>query len=215
MSWSSGKDSALALHRARGVLGLDVSRLLVSINAEAGRVSMHAVRSELLALQADRLGLALHRVSLPWPCPNDVYEAAMRDAVQVARDDGTSEMVFGDLFLDDVRAYREANFAGTGITPVFPLWGEPTDRLAREMIDIGVRAVLTCVDPAVLPADFAGRPFDAELLDDLPDGVDPCGERGEFHTFVWDGPGFSSPIPIGRGEVVERDGFVFCDVLSA
>jgi uncharacterized protein (TIGR00290 family) len=215
MSWSSGKDSALALHRARGVLGLDVSRLLVSINAEADRVSMHAVRSELLALQADRLGLALHRVSLPWPCPNDVYEAAMRDAVQVARDDGTSEMVFGDLFLDDVRAYREANFAGTGITPVFPLWGVPTDRLAREMIDVGVRAVLTCVDPAVLPADFAGRPFDAELLDDLPDGVDPCGERGEFHTFVWDGPGFSSPIPIERGEVVERDGFVFCDVLSA
>jgi uncharacterized protein (TIGR00290 family) len=215
MSWSSGKDSALALHRARGVLGLDVSRLLVSINAEADRVSMHAVRSALLALQAHRLGLALHRVSLPWPCPNDVYEAAMRDAVQVARDDGTSEMVFGDLFLDDVRAYREANFAGTGITPVFPLWGEPTDRLAREMIDIGVRAVLTCVDPAVLPADFAGRPFDAELLDDLPDGVDPCGERGEFHTFVWDGPGFSSPIPIERGEVVERDGFVFCDVLSA
>jgi uncharacterized protein (TIGR00290 family) len=215
MSWSSGKDSALALHRARGVLGLDVSRLLVSINAEADRVSMHAVRSELLALQADRLGLALHRVSLPWPCPNDVYETAMRDAVLVARDDGTSEMVFGDLFLDDVRAYREANFVGTGITPVFPLWGEPTDRLAREMIDIGVRAVLTCVDPAVLPADFAGRPFDAELLDDLPDGVDPCGERGEFHTFVWDGPGFSSPIPIERGEVVERDGFVFCDVLSA
>jgi uncharacterized protein (TIGR00290 family) len=215
MSWSSGKDSALALHRARDVLGLDVSRLLVSINAEADRVSMHAVRSELLALQADRLGLALHRVSLPWPCPNDVYEMAMRDAVLVARDDGTSEMVFGDLFLDDVRAYREANFAGTGITPVFALWGVPTDRLAREMIDVGVQAVLTCVDPAVLPADFAGRPFDAELLDDLPDGVDPCGERGEFHTFVWDGPGFSSPIPIERGEVVERDGFVFCDVVSA
>jgi uncharacterized protein (TIGR00290 family) len=215
MSWSSGKDSALALHRAREVLGLDVSRLLVSVNADADRVSMHAVRSELLSLQADRLGLALHRVSLPWPCPNDVYEAAMRDAVEIARADGVDGIVFGDLFLDDVRAYREGNLAGTGITPQFPLWGEPTDRLAREMIDVGVRAVLTCVDPAVLPADFAGRPFDAELLDDLPDGVDPCGERGEFHTFVWDGPGFAAPIPIETGEVVERDGFVFCDVLSA
>jgi len=215
MSWSSGKDSALALHRARDVLGFDVSRLLVSLNAEADRVSMHAVRSELLALQADRLGLALHRVSLPSPCPNDVYEGAMREAVQVARAEGVEGMVFGDLFLDDVRAYREGNLAGTGITARFPLWGEPTDRLAREMIDVGVQAVLTCVDPAVLPADFAGRPFDAELLDDLPEGVDPCGERGEFHTFVWDGPGFAAPIPIERGEIVERDGFVFCDVLSA
>jgi uncharacterized protein (TIGR00290 family) len=215
MSWSSGKDSALALHRAREVLGLDVTRLLVSLNADADRVSMHAVRSELLLLQADRLGLPLHRVALPAPCPNDVYEAAMRDAVQTARDDGVELMVFGDLFLDDVRRYREQHLAGTGISPVFPLWGEPTDRLAREMLDAGVRAVLTCVDPRVLPASFAGRAFDADLLADLPEHVDPCGERGEFHTFVWDAPGFSAPIPISVGEVVERDGFVFCDVQAA
>jgi uncharacterized protein (TIGR00290 family) len=213
MSWSSGKDSTLALHRAREVLGLDVTALLVSINADADRVSMHAVRSELVTLQAERLGVPVQPVPLPWPCPNDTYETAMRAAVQIACDDGAEEMVFGDLFLDDVRAYRERNFAGTGITPVFPLWGEPTDRLAREMVDVGIRAVLTCVDPTVVPADFAGRQFDAELLDDLPAGVDPCGERGEFHTFVWDGPGFSSPIACRAGERVERDGFVFCDVV--
>lgn len=215
MSWSSGKDSALALHRAREVLGLDVSGLLVSLNADADRVSMHAVRSELLRLQADRLGLPLHRVALPAPCPNDVYEASMLEAVQTARQDGVEQMVFGDLFLDDVRRYREQHLDGTGVDPVFPLWGEPTDRLAREMLDVGVRAVLTCVDPRVLPAHFAGRAFDAELLAELPEHVDPCGERGEFHTFVWDAPGFSSPIPISVGEVVERDGFVFCDVMSA
>ena len=213
MSWSSGKDSALALYRAREVLGLDVSRLLVSLNADADRVSMHAVRSELVALQADRLGLPVHRVSLPAPCPNETYEAAMREAVQTARDDGAEGMVFGDLFLADVRRYREEHLAGTGIEPVFPLWDEPTDRLAREMLDAGVRAVLTCVDPRVLPASFAGRPFDTDLLADLPEGVDPCGERGEFHTFVWDAPGFSAPIPVSVGETVARDGFVFCDVL--
>src|SRR5689334_21721317 len=213
MSWSSGKDSALALHRAREVLGLDVTRLLVSLNADAERISMHAVRSELLELQADRLGLPVHRVDLPAPCPNDVYEAAMHDAVRQARAEGAERVVFGDLFLANVRDYREQHLAGTGLTPVFPLWGEPTDRLAREMFDAGVRAVLTCVDPTVLPASFAGRPFDADLLADLPQGVDPCGERGEFHTFVWDAPGFSAPIPVSVGEVVARDGFVFCDVL--
>jgi uncharacterized protein (TIGR00290 family) len=215
MSWSSGKDSAFALHRARGSLGLEIGRLLVSINAEADRVSMHAVRTELLELQAQRLGLPLHRVELPWPCPNDAYEAAMGEAVQIARDDGADAMVFGDLFLDDVRRYREERLAGTGLTPLFPLWDEPTDQLARRMLDAGIRAVLTCVDPRVVPAELVGRPFDADLLADLPDGVDPCGERGEFHTFVWDAPGFSAPIPITLGETVERDGFVFCDVVPA
>ena len=215
MSWSSGKDSALALHRARTVLGLEVSHLLVSLNADADRVSMHAVRAELLELQAQRLGLPVHRVSLPAPCPNDVYEGAMREAVDTALADGAEQMVFGDLFLADVRRYREQHLAGTGITPVFPLWGEPTDRLARDMLDAGVRAVLTCVDPTVLPGSFAGRPFDADLLADLPQGVDPCGERGEFHTFVWDAPGFSAPVPVTVGEVVARDGFVFCDVTVA
>jgi uncharacterized protein (TIGR00290 family) len=215
MSWSSGKDSALALYRAREVLHLDVERLLVSVNADADRVSMHAVRTSLLDLQADRLGLSVHRVALPAPCPNDVYEAAMRDAIDDARQAAVEHMVFGDLFLDDVRRYRERNLDGTGIAPVFPLWGEPTDRLAREMLDVGIRAVLTCVDPAVLPASFVGRTFDAELLADLPPEVDPCGERGEFHTFVWDAPGFSAPIPVVLGETVERDGFAFRDVLPS
>jgi uncharacterized protein (TIGR00290 family) len=215
MSWSSGKDSAFALHRARTVLGLEVTHLLVSVNADVDRVSMHAVRSSLLQLQAARLGLPLHRVDLPAPCPHEVYESAMASAVKVARPDGAEGMVFGDLFLDDVRRYREQHLTTTGLTPVFPLWHEPTDRLAREMLDSGVRAVLTCVDPAALPAEFAGRSFDADLLADLPPGVDPCGERGEFHTSVWDAPGFSSPVPIAVGDVVERDGFVFCDVLPA
>jgi uncharacterized protein (TIGR00290 family) len=215
MSWSSGKDSALALHRARSVLGLEVTRLLVTLNADADRVSMHAVRAELLELQAERLGLPVHRVALPSPCPNETYEAAMVEAEQAASADGAEQMVFGDLFLDDVRRYREGNLSGSGIAPVFPLWDEPTDRVAREMLDAGIRAVLTCVDPRVLPAEFAGRPFDADLLADLPDGVDSCGEHGEFHTFVWDAPDFSSPIPIELGELVERDGFVFCDVVPA
>jgi uncharacterized protein (TIGR00290 family) len=215
VSWSSGKDSAFALQRARDELGLDVTALLVSVNTEAERVSMHAVRAELLALQADRLGLPVHRVELPAPCPNDVYETAMLHAMRAARDGGVERVVFGDLFLDDVRRYREGHLAATGIAPEFPLWGEPTDRLAREMLDVGVRAVLTCIDPRVLPASFAGRAFDDDLLADLPDGVDPCGEHGEFHTFVHDAPGFSSPIPIALGETVVRDGFVFCDVLPA
>jgi uncharacterized protein (TIGR00290 family) len=215
MSWSSGKDSALALHRAREVLGLEVTRLLVSLNADADRVSMHAVRAELLELQAARLGIPVHRVELPAPCPNETYEAAMRDAVATARADGATRVVFGDLFLADVRRYREAHLAGTGLVPTFPLWDEPTARLAQEMLDAGVRAVLTCVDPSVLPASFVGRPFDADLLADLPAHVDPCGERGEFHTFVWDAPGFSAPIPVELGETVERDGFVFCDVVPS
>jgi uncharacterized protein (TIGR00290 family) len=215
MSWSSGKDSALALHRARELLGLDVECLLVSVNADADRISMHAVRTALLDLQAARLGLSVRRVTLPSPCPNDVYEAAMREAIDDARRAEVELIVFGDLFLEDVRRYRERNFDGAGIAPVFPLWGEPTDRLAHEMLDVGIRAVLTCIDPAVLPAAFVGRAFDAELLAELPPHVDPCGERGEFHTFVWDAPGFSAPIPVTVGETVERDGFVFCDVLPS
>ena len=212
MSWSSGKDSALALHVARVELGIEVGALLVTVNADADRVAMHAVRRNLLEAQSQRLGLPLHVVDIPSPCPNDVYEERMGAAVATARDAGVDEMVFGDLFLEDIRAYREANFAGTGITPVFPLWGRPTDALAREMLSHGIRAVLTCVDLNVLPAEFAGRAFDETLLNDLPPGIDPCGERGEFHTFVWDAPGFSSPIDVELGEVVIRDGFAFQDV---
>ena len=211
MSWSSGKDSAFALQSLEP--GIEVTKLLVTVNEEADRVAMHAVRRSLLELQADRLGLPLHVVPIPSPCPNEVYEARMSEAMEVALREGVSAMVFGDLFLEDVRRYRERTLAPTGIAPVFPLWSRPTDALARQMVAAGVRAVLTCVDPAQLSPSFVGRPFDDELLHDLPAGVDPCGERGEFHTFVWDAPSFCAPIAIRTGEKVTREGFEFCDVL--
>jgi uncharacterized protein (TIGR00290 family) len=215
MSWSSGKDSCFALECVRREQTVDVRGLLVTVNAEFDRVAMHAVRRTLLATQAARLGLPLHVVEIPSPCPNAVYKARMDEAMTAARAAGIEQMVFGDLFLQDVREYRERNLAPTGITPVFPLWDRPTGVLARDMLAEGVRAVLTCVDPRVLPAEFSGRPYDEALLADLPDHVDPCGERGEFHTFVWDGPGFSDPIDIEVGERVHREGFVFSDVRVA
>ena len=215
MSWSSGKDSTAALHAAREELAVDVVGLLVTVNAEADRVAMHAVRRTLLETQAERLGLPLHVVEIPSPCPNDVYEEQMTRAMNNAARVGVRAVVFGDLFLEDVREYRERSLAGTGISPIFPLWGRPTGQLSERMIEQGIRAILTCVDPSKLPPSFAGRDFDEALLGDLPPGVDPCGERGEFHTFVWDGPGFSSPIRVRTGDVVTRDGFVFCDVLPA
>jgi len=213
MSWSSGKDSAFALAAARQDLGLDVTALLVTMNADADRVAMHAVRRALLEAQAERLDLPLHIVEIPSPCTNAEYESRMRAAIAAARHEGVEAMIFGDLFLEDVRAYRETNLAGTGIAPVFPLWGRPTAELARAMIDRGVGAVLTCVDPQKLPAGYAGRAFDHQLLADLPPEIDPCGERGEFHTFVWNGPGFREPIAVETGARVTRDGFVFCDVV--
>jgi uncharacterized protein (TIGR00290 family) len=215
MSWSSGKDSAFALQRVRVFGDIEICALLVTLNADADRVAMHAVRRDLLVAQADRVGLPLRVVEIPSRCPNDIYEMRMAEAIGTACAEGIDHMVFGDLFLDDVRAYRECNLAGTGIAAVFPLWGEPTARLAYEMLDVGVRAVLTCVDPAVVPAEFVGRDYDEALLADLPTDVDPCGERGEFHTFVWDSPRFYAPIDIRRGETVTRDGFVFCDILAA
>jgi len=214
MSWSSGKDSAFALQVARAEQCVDLQGLLVTVNTDADRVAMHAVRHTLVQAQAERLGLPLHVVEIPAGCPNDVYEARMAAAITTARTVGIERIVFGDLFLQDVRAYRERNLAGTGITPMFPLWGRPTELLARDMLAAGVRAVLTCVDPKVLPSEFSGRAFDETLLADLPEHVDPCGERGEFHTFVWDGPDFSSPIDIEIGESVCRDGFVFRDVVA-
>lgn len=215
MSWSSGKDSAMALATVRAESQLAVEGLLVTVNADADRVAMHAVRRVLLEAQADRLGLPLRVVEIPFPCPNDVYEARMAVAVAEAVTGGVGHVVFGDLFLEDVRAYREASLQGSGLHPVFPLWGRPTAALARQMLAAGVKAVVTCVDPKQVPADLAGRPYDERFLEDLPADADPCGERGEFHTFVWDGPGFSSPIGIEVGEVTERDGFVFCDVVPA
>ena len=215
MSWSSGKDSALALHVARTELGIDVVGLLTTVNEVADRVAMHAVRRQLLEAQADRLGIPLHTVELPSPCPNEVYEERMAKAVAQAQGDGVDTMIFGDLFLEDIRAYRETMLAGTGIAPLFPLWQRPTPALARDMCAVGVRAYITCVDPRVMPREFAGRAFDESFLADLPSTVDPCGENGEFHSFVWDAPGFASPVDVVTGEVVERDGFVFADVRPA
>lgn len=215
MSWSSGKDSAFALQLARAERLAEIRALLVTVNAEADRVAMHAVRRSLLEAQAERLGLPLHVVEIPSPCPNEVYEARMAAAMQAARADDVERVVFGDLFLRDVRAYREDKLEGSGIAPLFPLWDRPTDVLARDMLAAGVRAIVTCVDPAALPSEFAGRAFDETMLAELPEHVDPCGENGEFHTFVWDAPGFSSPIDVVVGETVARDGFVLCDVLPA
>lgn len=211
-SWSDGKDSAMALHKARSEGAVEVTALLTTVNSDAGRVAMHAVQSSLLAAQADRLGLPLVCVHIPSPCSNETYEACMSDAIAAARAEGVAHVVFGDLFFEEVRAYREEKLAGTGISPLFPLWGLPTGPLARQMLGSGLKAVITCVDPAQLGAEFAGRNFDATLLAELPARVDPCGERGEFHTFVQDTPGFCSPIDVEVGQVVERDGFVFCDL---
>ncbi|HEY3253960.1 MAG TPA: hypothetical protein VGJ91_08440 [Polyangiaceae bacterium] len=213
LSWSSGKDSAWALHALRQSAQFEVVGLLTTVNLAADRVAMHAVRSELLRAQADALGLPLHPVGIPQPCSNEQYEAAMTAAIARATADGITAMAFGDLFLEDIRSYRVERLAGTGIEPIFPIWGIPTAELARQMIDSGLRARLTCVDPKQLPARFIGREFDRSLLDELPPGVDPCGERGEFHTFAYDGPMFQRPLLIQAGEVVERDGFVFADLL--
>jgi uncharacterized protein (TIGR00290 family) len=213
MSWSTGKDSTLALHLARADDSLEVIGLLTTLNSNAGRVAMHAVRRSLLESQAEALGLPLHVVELPWPCPNALYEELMTSAISTATDACVERVVFGDIFLADIRAYRETMLDGTGLAPVFPIWQRPTDELAAEMIASGIRAVITCVDPNQAPPDIAGRWYDADLLRELPEGVDPCGENGEFHTFVVDGPGFAHPLDVAVGEIVERDGFVFADVL--
>jgi len=196
--------------RARG--DVELGALLTTINEPAQRVAMHAVRVELLEAQVDALGLPLWKIPIPSPCPNEVYERVMADAVARAVAEGFTHMAFGDLFLEDIRRYREERLAGTGLTPIFPLFDADTAALAREMIAGGLGARLTCVDPRVLDRRFAGRDFDAALLADLPSSIDPCGERGEFHTFAYDGPMFSRPIDIETGVTVERDGFVFTDL---
>lgn len=213
MSWSSGKDSAWALHQVRSSGDVEITALLTTVNSEADRVSMHGVRHELLRAQAAALGLPLQVVKLPQPCDNTEYEELMARVMVKASDEGIQHIVFGDLFLEDVRTYREERLAPTGIVPTFPLWRRPTDVMAAEIVASGIRAVLTCVDPAQVPVELAGRWYDEELLADLPASADPCGENGEFHTFVADGPGFARPLDVRVGDIVERDGFVFADVL--
>ncbi len=215
VSFSSGKDSAWMIHVLRQTPGVQLGGLLTTVNATAGRVAMHAVRETLLRMQAEALGLPLRILGIPSPCPNDVYERVMTEAVRDAVAEGFTHMAFGDLFLEDIRAYRERHLAGTGLTPMFPLFGADTATLGREMISAGLKARLTCVDPRVLDRRFVSREFDTALLDELPEGVDPCGERGEFHSFAYDGPMFSRPVPVVDGEVVERDGFVFADLMPA
>jgi uncharacterized protein (TIGR00290 family) len=214
LAWSSGKDSAWALETLRRQ-GVAVSALLTTINAAADRVAMHGVRSELVEAQAESAGVPLWTVPLPWPCTNEEYEARMAEACRRAVAEGFDTIAFGDLFLRDIRAYRERTLAGSGLTPLFPLWEIPTAQLARDMIEGGLRARISCLDPKVLDPSFAGREFDRALLADLPEGVDPCAENGEFHTFAYDGPMFRAAIPIVNGEVVERSGFIYADLCPA
>lgn len=215
VSWSSGKDSAFALCETVRLGLAEPVALLTTVTAPYERVSMHGVREELLNAQAGALGLPLIRVPIPAPCPNDVYEAAMRDALEEVKALGATHMVFGDLFLEDIRAYRERMLEGTGITPMFPLWGEPTDELANRMFENGLSARITCVDSKQLPKRFSGRVYDAELVASLPDGVDPCGENGEFHTLVTHCSAFPEPLQVNQGVRENRDGFVFTDFTAA
>jgi uncharacterized protein (TIGR00290 family) len=215
LSWSSGKDSAWALHLLRRQPDVRVVGLVTTINAAFDRVAMHGVRRTLVEAQAAAAGLPLHVLEIPYPCPNTEYERVMGGFVAEQAAAGVEAMAFGDLFLEDIRRYREAKLAGTGITPLFPLWGIETGRLAREMIDGGLEAYVACLDPGKLPAKLAGRRFDHALLAELPASIDPCAENGEFHTFAAAGPMFRSPIAVEPGEVVTRDGFVFCDLIPS
>jgi diphthamide synthase (EF-2-diphthine--ammonia ligase) len=213
LSWSSGKDSAWTLHVLRGDPAIELCGLVTTVNTQFDRVAMHGVRRAVLEAQAAAAGLPLWIVPLPWPCSNEIYERRMAEVCRRAVAERIDAFAFGDLFLEDVRAYREKNLAPTGLEPIFPLWQIPTDTLARDMIAGGLRARLSCIDTQKLPASFAGREFDLELLRDLPPGTDPCAERGEFHTCAYAGPMFAAPLPIETGEIVNRDGFVFADFL--
>jgi uncharacterized protein (TIGR00290 family) len=213
VSWSSGKDSAWLVHTIRTSMpDYDIRALLTTINQDANRVAMHAVRTDVLQAQAQALDLPLWMVPIPSPCPNEVYEQAMGAAVARAVAEGFTHVAFGDLFLEDVRRYREDRLAGTGLTPIFPLFGSETTALAQTMVANGLRARISCLNPKYLDRSFAGREFDTQLLQDLPADVDRCAERGEFHTCAYAGPMFAHPIPIETGIVVERDGFVFTDL---
>ncbi len=203
----------MALYRTLAAKQFNVVALLTTVSDRFHRVSMHGVREALLDRQAKMVGIPLEKVYIPYPCPNAVYEEKMRNFLSMWKERGVTHVIFGDLFLEDIRRYREANLAKLDLTPIFPVWGRDTATLAQEMLKVGFRAIITCVDPKKLDTKFAGRQFNNSLIKDLPSTVDPCGENGEFHTFVYDGPIFQSPIPIEVGESVLRDGFQFADVL--
>ena len=214
LSWSSGKDSAWALHVMRQKGEYEIVGLVTTINERYDRVAMHAVRVSLLQQQCDSVGIPSWKIPIPYPCSNEQYESAIKQLLEKAKAEGISHFAFGDLFLEDIRQYREKQLANTGISPLFPLWKIPTDQLAREMVQSGLRAFITCVDPKQIDSSFVGRIFDESFLNDLPPSVDPCGERGEFHSFAFAGPMFQWPIEIVAGEIVERDGFIFADLTS-
>lgn len=215
LSWSSGKDSAWTLHILQQQQPeLEIAGLLTTFNEAAGRVTMHAVRRDLVEAQAQAAGISLWPVMLPYPCPNEEYEKRVGEAMQKAETAGITHIAFGDLFLEDVRDYRIRQFANSSIEPLFPIWHEPTGTLARRMVDSGMKAIVTCLDPKQLDGSFAARTFDHSFLDDLPEGVDPCGENGEFHTCVLAGPMYRTPVRATLGETVERDGFLFTDLMS-
>ncbi|MGC1686470.1 MAG: hypothetical protein WA734_12680 [Candidatus Acidiferrales bacterium] len=211
--WSTGKDSTWALHTLRQRREFDVVALLTTVNQAHSRVAMHAVRESLLEVQANAAGLPLIKVPIPSPCSNEIYESAMSVAMKRAREEGVTHVAFGDLFLEDIRRYREEKLAPCGITPLFPIWRSDTRALAEEMLAAGLRAIVTCVDPSRLSREFAGKIWNEAFVRELPSTVDPCGENGEFHTFAFAGPMFERTICIEPGQIVERDGFVFADVL--
>lgn len=213
LSWSSGKDSAWALHVLRQQQDIEVVGLFCTFNKKYERVAMHAVRNELICQQAERVGLPLHLIPIPDPCSDSEYKAIMADFIEGVKSKGIKCIAFGDLFLEEVRSYREDSLADTGITPLFPLWGMPTNELSKEMVSSGLRAIITCIDPKQLSAEFSGHVYDSSFLTQIPDSIDPCGEKGEFHSFAYDGPMFKDKVNICVGETVTRDGFIFTDIL--
>ena len=213
MSWSSGKDSAWALYQLQQDPEIELAGLYCTVNKEFDRVAMHGVRVELLQKQAKSIGLPLQIIEIPNPCNNIEYKDIMQQFVESAQKDEIEYFAFGDLFLEDIRQYREENLKDTGIAALFPLWGIPTDKLAREIVQSGMKAVITCIDPRQVSKDFVGREYDENFLRSLPDTIDPCGENGEFHSFAFDGPMFKETIDVIPGEIVQRDGFVFADFL--
>lgn len=214
LSWSSGKDSAWAFHLLSRQPDVQIASLVTTLNGMANRVAMHAVRRELVELQAKRMNVPLWTVELPWPCSNAVYEETMQGVWKRAVAEGITAVAFGDLFLRDIRAYRERQLHGTGLEPLFPVWDIPTGLLANDMITLGIKAKITCIDPSKLDKSHAGRDFDRAFLESLPEGIDPCGENGEFHSFVSDAPFFTQGIDVRLGDIIERDGFVFADFLD-